>query len=1011
VVESSQLSVDTEATSETHQSKRVRFSAGAFPTPPSTLPRKATGLTPQISRTNLSPSTPEAFVKQLQFKPLQEALSERTRRQLKRQHLSETINDIEQHKRQDAKKDKKIKELEEQLARVELELEERRQMGIELNQEEEEKDVRIAELKESVKQLKGALDQQRLASPIRDSVMGSSTETSPVPDVPMSDAFDADITDMTFINPADLNRTLDDMSPTSSFLERTSKKVTRSVTSSPPGDPSREAEVQRFEQEIRKISVALAESQSTLHAFTIQLQSLGFSEPDAPADVVLTALRSAFHQAREDVHDIVGDHEPMDNRAFLQFLTAFIREQAQMVEDYIATINTYTRENALLKGQYDGVFEKLAESDARGKRLQEQWHKMDSELDKKEKQIVGLVGMQESLDSTVDEQAGTITEQNDRIQELERERDEQLVAIDRLKQAMESYRLDLAKADKLFERTSREHEQALLTLQLSKDGTIDELQKTLGEETTLRETAQKDLANRIGEISNLESELAKAETELALLKGQLSQSQTYGDTEHSQREAAEAELQEKDAYISALEDRIDALETGMEELTTEIDQLRDRLDTERRQRENAEAELDDANNKITDLDQKLRDAAIQANELRSQLFARQVDHERIVNELNDDAAAKEDRYQADMAAEIQRREEAELTAAERELAIANLKEKIANVEDASNELLTAKEEQLRVRAIKINELETELDGANEAYDAFVKEKEAEIASLHNDIANLTDTLTKRANLIEELGEENRHLGQLRQQEVKERDGQILDLSEDLDICRKRIDALEAERSSLEKRVGDEAEHFLHYSNDMQVRLDKALSANRDKAARIKELQQDAVTMAETYNVTVEEKTRDIEHLEIVSKDRGDHIKKLKEQVDQLKQTLRNRIQADADTVKSIQQAYRDAQARGEELARASLYAGEQELVDVDAMEDVVTDLSVPGVDVPKDVPLVNGVDRVNGVDEINGANDVNGDLTYPQVFVHKTTKASKRKTRSSVRDSGINMEADAVAEI
>ena len=954
-------------------SKRVRLSNG-MATPPSTVLNKVTGLTPGLHRATLSLATPDALVRRIQFQPLEEALSERTRRQLKRRHLSETINDIEDHKKEDVKKEKRLKEALSEISKLKLENEERRLGGIELNAEDEAKDDRIEQLLQEVQQLQQELEDMRHV-PVADEV---TPHPSSEIDIDIDEAGSAgpssmDILHMSLIEPHDLDKSIEDMTPTSSFARR----LTRTASSSPAQDPAREAEVRNFESEIQCINIARAGLESTLRNFTIELQSLGFTGPDAPADAVLAALRAAFYEARETVHDVVAEHEPnqLNNAEFLQLLTKFIRDQAATIGEYVSDIEIFEQENALLKGQYDGILTKLAESSHRANSLQEKWHNMDLELDEKEKAIVELEEANRALKDDNKEYTDCIAENQRRLGEYDKETEELKVSVSRLRKAADSYHNELSNAQQLFDRVQSEHAAEVANLQKIKDDAISDLEEKLRQETGLRESAQSDLSDKSRHIADLRSQLADAEDQLSLLKDQLAQAEADGEAERNRCEATKEDLEQKEDFIDSLEQQIRSLESTSEELTAEISSAQSQLETYRHQLMDAESELDQKSTEIAEITHKAKSAATQANEVRIQLFARQSEHERIVKELEDEAAAKEEQFQTDMADEISRREEANRLVAERDLAIADLKQKINDLENSRDELLAAKDAVEVEKNAQLEELRLLLEKATKDYEELTVAKEQEVTSLHNDISTLTTTLGQRSELVDDLQEESRSLARLRNEEVEERDGRIADLEDDLRIARGHIKDLEGQKTSLEQRVDDEAMHMLEVSNELSESLDAAKRDVKLKAERIRELQQDAAKAAEAHSVVVAEKNRDIENLEIVGHARAEDNKKLVMQVNKLKQLLRERVHSHAQTVKSIQQAYREAYGRGEALAEDSVLADKDALVELNAIEDVRTNFS-------------NGTDG-------------------PEMAEVKTAvvkkQVSRKKTRAATRDSGIMM--------
>ena len=169
------------ATSPTtpRRGKRVRFSEPG-------VNNLASGLTPHLRRSTLSsrpePTTPRTGRRQarqptalpspptspikLYFSPLKQILDPRVKRRLRRSHLSETINDIEAEQRQERREERQQREAqqarEERIKELELELELQRQLGIEVNTEEEQ---RISDLEKERDFLRNVILEQTRDTP------------------------------------------------------------------------------------------------------------------------------------------------------------------------------------------------------------------------------------------------------------------------------------------------------------------------------------------------------------------------------------------------------------------------------------------------------------------------------------------------------------------------------------------------------------------------------------------------------------------------------------------------------------------------------------------------------------------------------------------------------------------------------------------------------------------------------------------------------------------------------
>ena len=618
--------------------KHVHFSASinianGHPTPPDTLLRRETGLTPHLNRTRLTPpdtasrraygrsprrhslhpnmpGTPDRLIDRLQFTPLRQILDSRLTRRLRRNHLSEEVNNIERHKRMDVKKERefrglyeKIEEKDRLVKELMLELEERRQRGIELTSEEEEHEAKQRQLEEELHKLREELVLRQEENGVHD-------------DVDLNDQ--ASESSFMLVDPADIDISTEDMTPRTRHAD-SSPIQPRIFSSSPPTsihDPTYESEIHQLEDSIAGLIKELADANSALLVLSNELQGLGFTSTDAPPKDVIVAVRLAFHQARVDVQGLIPEQDQgqYENGPFLQLLVSNIRGLMEKVDEQLQLINRQQEMEAILGAQNRGILDKLAQVDARKSKLEATNLQLDMEFDNHERKIVELEDTIVDLKVKVKGQEMTIINQKQTISELEGEREDDQVSLDRLKDALETYRRDLADTERLVERTQKEHEDSIAQLEQNRDGAIADLTRQLEEEKTARRSVEQTLSDERTHINKLREQISAAENELAELKEQLSQSQSHTEAEYSRRAQAETALDKKSDFIASLERKVSALEESLAEFKGELDELRAAFATERCQREDAETELDSRIDVTTEIEQRPNEPTLSSDQ-------------------------------------------------------------------------------------------------------------------------------------------------------------------------------------------------------------------------------------------------------------------------------------------------------------------------------------------------------------------------------------------------------------
>jgi len=936
--------------SQQHERGHVRASSGSF----SQLRRTSLppiDTEPTESRAARHASLPAAIekitegtalIQEIQFTPLRALVSERQRRRLRRSGLSEEMNHIEEHDREDARRRKEIVQLRRQLKEhterekaLQWEVEQLRLERIEVfgdNAEEElavkekEKEAKIQQMENELRSLRETILHQKEQAGFPD----TDTDSHPGIDVDMHDAM-SDDDDLELVAPADLGITEEDMAVEPYTNDIIDLNREQDITYPSIPDPTHEAEVRNFEQAIATLTREAADAKATLKIISIELQSLGFADENASNDQILSSIRNAFRQARIELEELLPHELPnyYRNPAFLNLLIENIRRLLNKVTEQTTLIQRHREMEAILNSQNKGLLDKLAEVDHRKQVLEAQWVELDKQADRKEKRLLEYKDAIEEWQVELEARDALLEERDEQVASLMDELDEKTASNERLQQALNGYRDEVSSLENLITRMDEEHKATIAHMEEVHNATVTELEEKLETEKSHRETAEHELDEKTAFISELQVKIESAENKLDELRDQLLQSQEYGEAERRKREEAEAELDDKTSDIANLESRIEAAETNLEALHNELASTQALLDSERRQRTAAENEMDERGEKIAALDKQLHDAGIRANELRQKLFEVQQQRDKEINQLQQAAAEREEQFQDDMAAEIERREAAQHTATDRNAVIADLEDKIRSLNQAMDELVEAKDALIAEQKAQIADLEETLAEANEDYNRLAKDKEEVIKALQEDIAALNNLANERAVLIDELHQQVDESSRKNEELARANDTLSKNLADAVD----NVKSLEAAKLSLEKRVEEEAEQMLVVQEDNARAVAQVQSDVKHRDKRIKTLENDAVARKEEYEAAVSQRDEEIRTLQIALDARAVDIASLSAQVADLKKKYKAQVEEGKKTVEAITAPFREALKQAEKHGRAFGEASDRSAMEVEGMSD------------------------------------------------------------------------------
>lgn len=502
------------------KSKRVRFSApgqltcipedteqddedGEGDTDPLAL---STGLTPHLKRTTLLPRcTPRRTprrknngrrstlpprlgckdststlpcIEERQYAPLKQVLDHRLRRRLRRSHLSEEINDIAAHQREDERALKELVDLrgrrEESETRVRelmFELETQRQFGINVNAQEEEK---AEAMREELEKLRAELG-------VRDPSQGEETE------------YGSELDDAALVEATDLP------SPASIKQEHASSPSPRHAPNNEVGTQTHSTPTVPLSTHTALVNAHATtahDASTALEALSLirtELQCLNFAAPDAPTEEILAAIQNLFHATRMDLERLIPGETPngFDDARLLPALIAHIAILVDQLDEHRRASCAHAQSEAALRGHFTAALERNEHLENRMTVVLAGHEELKRTIGQKDRLVRDIELASQARVAVIDAKDDAIVrlkreldaaEERLRAQEeahlsLQSSHAANETSIERLRHALETYRSETVKLEGIIHSLDAQHKGAA--------GRVEELEKgcaTLQEE-------------------------------------------------------------------------------------------------------------------------------------------------------------------------------------------------------------------------------------------------------------------------------------------------------------------------------------------------------------------------------------------------------------------------------------------------------------------------------------------------------------------------------------------------
>ncbi|KAF2752149.1 hypothetical protein M011DRAFT_463622 [Sporormia fimetaria CBS 119925] len=938
---------------------------------------------------------------EIQFASLREVMDGPTRRRLRRNHLSETMNENHEEDKKHARKlrkyqaqleerDARIRDLDDKVKDLNFQLEAARLGNIQISQQEKE-------------QLEHRLDehvQQR--EELRASSVGYAENDAG------EDDSDYEQDDVVYVHPDELNISQDQMEasplPRGFYTERAIEASQITLDSlddhpdatqdtllqlEPGSHPDRISDkaVRRYEAEIEELLRLLSESKGALRCVTIELQNLDLvADKQTTAKDAIVALRHVLEDCREQYEKISASSAAGLNNT--EFLNRLMEDLEGMTEELLEKTELNEKLNsrlAVAESQYQGTMDLLAETDTRNAELQEQLESVQTLSTTQTQQIEQLHLDLDHQTEIANEQADQLEEQQGAIADLNKELENKTSEGERLTAAVEQFREEAEKLTDTITELEKAHEKRIDELVNEHAVEINDLQAQVQTEAADRAEYEELALQRLQLIDELQGKLSTLEKQAEDLTVMVDEQSERLTSEQAARELAEEERNQHAVQISEHEDTIQGMRENIAILKEELLGLTTNLEAEQAQREQTEQDLTEANKSIAALESRLHNSGVQANELRSKLFQLQQERDSVIQQLQEEADSREVEFNATIQNETERRTTAEDRVSELEAQIFKVEGTLATTEEALAQLQQARSQLEADRDAQAEKLNRQLEDLRSKYSALEKTSKEQIVTLQATITDLNNDVEELRNRIQTLEDTANATAIAHAEELEERDTVVADLQSTLHAEQQKIADLEKENRKLQQDVQNQAMEFLNIDMSRQNTLASLQDALNSQKAVINELTLKAENQAASHADKVAEMQEEINTLRLAADTRVEMIAKLEANVEEMEEKFRSEAAAFQDAINAMLDKNRATLAEQEDLVAQATQRGREAVKAIGEMRVKGLTIKTQGVDLKK---VVNG--KVTKVTE--------------KVKVKKTGRVGKLGRPSKVRDSGIGMD-------
>ncbi|KAL5114481.1 hypothetical protein ACEQ8H_007624 [Pleosporales sp. CAS-2024a] len=864
-----------------------------------------------------------------QFVPLAAVLDGRTRRRLRRSHLSQEVIDIEGHQKKDKKRLLELgKLLDAQKAKIEeleYQLEASRLGNI---------DIDTPELAQELEDAREELNALRASSLYNGSDREDSHDMSNL-DGP-ADMSEDDDQPMLLVHPDELSlsRDIDVIATQDGAFSQRVKELSSQMTleslqevsqllddslleadDSVVADRIQDRAVERYEQQILRYERQLAASQGALRVITIELQNLHFLEPGASSNEILIEMRHGFATLRQELEKLFPNTTAgLTNQQLLHKIPELFGGIFFELKQKLSLLSSAQKSELLLRRQYEGVLDLLAESEDRVKELEQKEYSLDKSNEEKQRTIVDLEEHVATLTELTKSQEAELSNQTAQITGLNGDVDDKETTIARLREATETYRTNLESVTLTVTQLETEHEQTIARMEAEHADQVHGLEADLAVEQDARNVAETDAMQKGEYIEDLSRRIERTEAELDKLTIELDQLVKQLTEQTKARGEAEEQRDEQADIANEYANTIEGLNETIADLRAQINEFQDNLVAERTQRERTEANLDEANDKIEELNDCLHNSGIQANELRAKLFQLQQEKEQEIKDLEEDAQERENALNDQLHTEQDARLVAEKTVEKLNKQIEGVEATLATTEVDLVNMTEARQLLEEDREQQVTVLNQQLVDLRAKYMALETSSQSTIDALQANIIDLTNQVQEQQIEIKRLNQLIAEKDELYQQDTSLLKAEFAELKDELAAEQADNVKNQKEIASLSQRIESEANELLSMMNSHSSESTALRQTISTLEATISNHQANAATAASEHEATVLALETEITELQLVGTARVETITLLTSQIDDLKARFAKQEEDTRVTIDALNLGHRRLLEENEALA-------------------------------------------------------------------------------------------------
>lgn len=691
---------------------------------------------------------------ELQFAPLKDVVDGRAKRRLRRNHLSEEINEIDAEKRESARNRHEIEELKHEVHDVErkiqdleheLELEKQRGSEIEADHEDAYKAAeRVRDLEEELIMVREQA-RERTESPAYPNLedynrgmVGYGTTDQGPPDDGMIINPEYDIVKEPTLRMLPLVGS--EVRPTEPINhvalldldhEATIKGLEHKIISLdakiqhwllsyqswllklepytlPPTTTNAEEKMDHAVDGVLSRLVATeiraGDAEAALQALGDEIRNLGFEGEGV--EEIISIMGEQFRQTRLALEYLAPGETPygFDNSKLLQVLVDRVRLLVEQVKAGETNLQSQRHELAALRKQFNVTLQTLGDT----------------------------CGSLKEVKSQVESKTSSLTNAEKRIKELEAELGERERSVSKLQQALEGYRTEVSNLESLITKLETDHHAALAKLQRETGETISDLECQVAAETKGRQSAEAMTVERNNAVASLERRLveaqANAENVRAEMQALLIIKETEIAAEMQARQISENATADRNKMIAELEANLAAANAYAEDVRAEM-----------------QAVLVDKEYKLAEASQGRRAAETVAAE-REEDIGQLEEKLKAVQKNGEDVSAKLQALLADterkLAQEVEARQAGEAAIKKKTQSIAQLEKKLVGAKKQSEDVRKEMEALLAQKNVALLALEQAGLQKDQLHEEKLESKNRLVDALNLEVSNLISALTE-----------------------------------------------------------------------------------------------------------------------------------------------------------------------------------------------------------------------------------------------------------------------------